>query len=40
MHNVIWFFGNIIGDKTPDFYNAVLEGTDFVAYLGRLITQP
>ena len=38
IHNVIWFFGNIIGDKTPDFCCGVIEATDFIAFLNSLVS--
>jgi hypothetical protein len=37
VHNVIWFFGNMLGDRSPDFYCAVIEHTDFVAFVSSIV---
>lgn len=38
VQNLIWIFGNLIGEQKAEYFNAILENTDILAFFHSLLS--
>jgi hypothetical protein len=38
VQNLIWIFGNLIGEQKAEYLNAILENTDILAFFHSLLS--